>query len=78
MVLLPWNRDQPGVADRAAKFGVADVVRREDVNKTSVRAAVSRVFRDTKYQEPATSISKEIKATDPIALACQLLEDFEM
>ena len=78
MILLPWNRDQPGVADRAARLGVAEVVLREDVNETSVKAAVSRVFSDAEYQERATSISKKIKVTNPIALACQLLEDFEM
>ena len=78
MVLLPWNRDQPGVADRAVRLGVADVVLRDDVNEKSVRAAVSRVFRDTKYQELATKISKKIKANNAIDLACQLVEDFEI
>jgi UDP:flavonoid glycosyltransferase YjiC (YdhE family) len=77
MVLLPWNRDQPGVADRAVRLGVADIVLREDVNEKSVRAAVARVLTDTNYQEMSTNISKKIKATNAIALACQLVEDFE-
>jgi len=78
MVLLPWNRDQPGVADRAVSLGVAEMVRREDVNETSVKATVSKVLNDAKYREMTTNISKKIKATDSIAYACQLVEDFEL
>ncbi|HEX9871138.1 MAG TPA: nucleotide disphospho-sugar-binding domain-containing protein, partial [Candidatus Tectomicrobia bacterium] len=30
MVLVPWSRDQPGVAARAAALGVAEVIARQD------------------------------------------------
>ena len=44
MVLLPWHRDQPGVAARAARLGVAEVVSRENASLEEVRRAVDRVF----------------------------------
>ena len=40
MVLVPWGRDQPGVAARADKLGVAQIVEREDLNKESLERAI--------------------------------------
>jgi UDP:flavonoid glycosyltransferase YjiC (YdhE family) len=53
MVLLPWDRDQPGVAARAEKLGVALVVPREEATPERVRAAVAAAFEDPRYLEAA-------------------------
>jgi UDP:flavonoid glycosyltransferase YjiC (YdhE family) len=45
-VLLPWNRDQPGVAARAERLGVAQVVPRACANPDEVKRAVTALFDD--------------------------------
>jgi len=76
MVLCPWDLDQPGVAARAKALGVAEVVRRSNVNPETVRQAVVSVLHKPKYRETASRVSARLKATDAIDLACLLLENF--
>jgi UDP:flavonoid glycosyltransferase YjiC (YdhE family) len=74
MVLLPWDRDQPGVAVRAKKLGVAQVVPREEASPERVRAAVASAFEDFRYREAATSQSERLARIDSVSVACVLLE----
>ena len=41
MVLVPWDRDQPGVAARAEALGVARVVARDALTPKTLAAAIS-------------------------------------
>lgn len=74
MVLLPWDRDQPGVASRAEQLGVAYVVPRADVSTESVHQAVESVLNDPSYRHESQQVSARLKATDTLDNACQLLE----
>jgi len=74
MVLVPWGRDQPGVAARAEALGVATVVRRDACNDASVAQAVHRILDDVSYTERVHAISKRLQAEDAIAVACAQLE----
>jgi MGT family glycosyltransferase len=76
MVLLPWHRDQPGVADRAARLGIAQFVPRENANPKEVQQAVATVLDAAQYREAALRHSKRLAATDAVEIACTLLEDF--
>lgn len=73
MVLVPWDRDQPGVADRAESMGFASVVKREEVSISSVRHAVENVLDDPQYAQIAKEASQRLKAIDSVDVACQLL-----
>jgi UDP:flavonoid glycosyltransferase YjiC (YdhE family) len=75
MVLLPWSRDQPGVATRAEQFGVAKVVQRSEVNADTVGKAVATIFEDPSYRETAAHASARLQTTDSVDLACRLLKD---
>ncbi|MGI9585597.1 MAG: glycosyltransferase, partial [Acidimicrobiia bacterium] len=44
MILIPWDADQPGVANRAASLGVAAVVDRDDTSHETVFAAVDQIL----------------------------------
>jgi MGT family glycosyltransferase len=74
MVLLPWDRDQPGVAARANHLGVAQVIPRPEVSPDTVRQAVAAVIDEPKYRETAARVSSRLKRTDAVDVACHLLE----
>jgi UDP:flavonoid glycosyltransferase YjiC (YdhE family) len=76
MVLLPWHRDQPGVAKRAARLGVGRVVRREDANREEVRRAVAEVLDDPQYRTAAQEQAARLATSNAVEIACTLLEDF--
>lgn len=76
MVLLPWHRDQPGVAARAASLGVGQVVTREKANADEVRRAVDEVFDDPRYREAAQNHARRLSKVDAADNACNLLADF--
>ena len=73
-VLIPWGRDQPGVAARAQALGVAEVVPRAAVNVATVAAAINRVLNSKQMRERATFHSARLRSTDPPGTAAKLLE----
>lgn len=74
MVLVPWARDQFGVASRAEALGVATVVRRENCSDEEVAAAVERVFDEPHFLNKATEISERLRREDPETRACGYIE----
>ena len=76
MVLVPWGRDQPGVAARAEALGVATVIRRDECNDASVTQAVRYILDDARYTERVCAISKRLQAEDAVNVACAELERF--
>ncbi|MFN2641339.1 MAG: glycosyltransferase, partial [Actinomycetota bacterium] len=74
MVLVPWGRDQPGVADRAAALGVAEVVARDNATEEALSAAVGRMLGNDEMLRIAFAQSERLRATDPPAAAASLLE----
>ena len=74
MVLVPWARDQPGVAARAAELGVAQIVRRESLSETTMSAAVGRVLDDERFSAAAGVASSRLRQQDPLVMACELVE----
>lgn len=76
MVLLPWDRDQPGVANRAEKLGVARVVPREQANPEEVRQAIIAVLENNKYLENSKIHSRRILNMDSLNISCELLTQF--
>ena len=75
MVLVPWGRDQPGVAARAAALGVADIVDREAATAATIGAAIDRALGNREMLASAAHHSARLKATDPPAAAATLIEE---
>lgn len=75
MVLVPWGRDQPGVAARAAALGVAEVIPREQLTAHRLAAAIRRVLGTPRYQEKATRIASGMQPRDAEALARARIEE---
>jgi hypothetical protein len=74
MVLMPWGRDQPGVAARAHALGVAEVVQRGDGADLALAAAIDRALSSNRMREQAAGHAARLQATDPPAVAAALLE----
>lgn len=53
MVLVPWNRDQPGVGARAATLGAAVVVPRHELTEARLSAAIEEVLGTPRYFDQA-------------------------
>ena len=73
MVLVPWGRDQPGVAARAQRLGVAVVIPREELSADGVAAAIQDVTTNPAYRDSARLHAARLQRTDPVALACEAL-----
>jgi UDP:flavonoid glycosyltransferase YjiC (YdhE family) len=74
MVLIPWGRDQPGVAARAQALGVADVVPRDAASAQTIMAAITRVRGSDDMRRAASGQSTRLRATDPPMTAATRLE----
>jgi UDP:flavonoid glycosyltransferase YjiC (YdhE family) len=74
MVLMPWGRDQPGVAARARALGVADIVQRGDNPEAALADAVSRTLGNSEMLKSALAHSERLRKTDPPQVAASLLE----
>ncbi len=74
MVLVPWGRDQPGVAARAAALGVAQIMSPEEAAAGGIAAAVRRTLSDRSMQAAAASQRDRLRATDPPGTAAGLVE----
>jgi len=74
MVLVPWGRDQPGVAARAEALGVATVVERSAATPRALAAAIDAVLADDQMRARAAGHARRLQATDPGAVAAALLE----
>jgi UDP:flavonoid glycosyltransferase YjiC (YdhE family) len=74
MVLVPWGRDQPGVAARAQALGVAVVVQPESVSAESLSAAINTALADVEMRRRAEEQSARLQATNPPEKAADLLE----
>jgi hypothetical protein len=75
MVLVPWGRDQPGVASRAAALGIAEVLAKQDITVDRLSAAIHQVLDNPRYQEIAARMATRLQAQDPIALARAWIEE---
>jgi UDP:flavonoid glycosyltransferase YjiC (YdhE family) len=74
MVLIPWGRDQPGVAARARALGVAEVVKREEASAATIAATVDVVLAEERMRKAAERLAARLRATDPPQRAAKLLK----
>lgn len=76
MVLVPWGRDQPGVAARAEALGVAEVIPREALSDSRLSDAVVAVLTRSQYQLEAQRHAERLRGRNPVGMACEVLEAF--
>ncbi|MGW8192669.1 MAG: glycosyltransferase [Desulforhopalus sp.] len=76
MVLVPWGRDQPGVAARAEKLGTAVVVPRSACSVSKLSEAIGKIIHEPNYLERSLLISRRLQNMDGVTHAIDLVEGF--
>lgn len=74
MVLVPWARDQGGVAARAAYLGVAEIVDKPSISPERLAEAVRLVLNDDAMAAKVASVSLRLRQSDPVITACKIIE----
>jgi len=62
MVLVPWGRDQPGVAARA------------ECSEGRITQAVFQVLTEPRYKETVERVAHRLQSEDALAQACRHVE----
>src|SRR5262249_59417720 len=76
MVLVPWDRDQPGVAARAEALGVAHVVQRNKLTPETLAQAIRNVLESASYGEQAIRHGQRIRSTSASQPVVHFIEQF--
>jgi UDP:flavonoid glycosyltransferase YjiC (YdhE family) len=74
MVLVPWGRDQPGVAARASALGVAAIVERDVASGETISAAIEGVLADPEMRRRAAEHRDRLETMDFPGRAASLIE----
>jgi UDP:flavonoid glycosyltransferase YjiC (YdhE family) len=75
MVLVPWDRDQPGVAARAAATGAAAVIERQQLTQTRLSSAIDGVLHNPTFRAMAQVMARRLQARDAVSLARQRIHE---
>jgi Glycosyltransferase family 28 C-terminal domain len=73
MVLIPWDRDQPGVAGRAQALGIAEVIQRADASSLGVAEAIGGVLGELRFAKAAALHAARLQRQNPVQKACDLV-----
>jgi UDP:flavonoid glycosyltransferase YjiC (YdhE family) len=73
-LLVPWGRDQPGVASRAAALRVARVLRPADIDGESLGEMVSNLLADSGWHDHACDHARRLASMRLLPVALQRLQ----
>ncbi|WP_326851702.1 glycosyltransferase [Actinocrinis sp.] len=74
MVLLPVSNDQPGVAARAKRVGVAEFIPVHKANTRRLRTVIDTVLTNPSYRQNAQTYQNEIRGADAVGRAADIIE----
>jgi zeaxanthin glucosyltransferase len=75
MVAIPLAHDQPAVAARLARLGIAEVLPVMRLSAEKIQRAVSNVLNDPAYRHAAVAIQAELRSLHGLDRAANLIED---
>jgi MGT family glycosyltransferase len=74
MVAVPIAFEQPAIAARLTRSGVAEVVTRRSASRRALRTAIDKVLREPSYRARAQEIRQEIAVAGGVRRAADLVE----
>jgi zeaxanthin glucosyltransferase len=75
MVAIPLAHDQPAVAARLARLGIAEVLPVMRLSAEKIQRAVSNVLTDPAYRQAAVAIQAELRSLHGLDRAANLIEE---
>jgi zeaxanthin glucosyltransferase len=75
MIAIPIAYDQPAVALRLARVGVAEVLPIMRLSAGQIRAALVKIIHEPRYREAAMTIRDKLQAIDGPARAADVIEE---
>jgi zeaxanthin glucosyltransferase len=75
MLALPITLDQPAVATRLARLGVAEVLSIENRSAQQIRAALIKVQKDSRYRDAARKLQTQICSLCGLDRASDVIEE---
>ncbi len=73
-LIMPYGHDQPDIAARCRRAGVAEVIGRDDYNAEAAARMLERVLGEEKYREAAVKAAKIVAAEGGSAAAADAIE----
>jgi UDP:flavonoid glycosyltransferase YjiC (YdhE family) len=73
-VLVPWGRDQPGVAARAEALGVARVLPRDRLTVEALARTIREALADRELRARCIAHGERIRGYEPARRACETIE----
>jgi zeaxanthin glucosyltransferase len=74
MIVIPKSFDQPAVAARLERLGVAEVLRAEKLSAKQIRVALAKVFSDPSYSKSARGVQAKILYARGLERAADVIE----
>jgi len=75
MVAIPLALDQPAIATRLARVGVAEVLPVMRLSAEMIRTAAVKVLADSSYQRAAEEMQKNLMSLDGVGQAAEVIEE---
>lgn len=75
MLALPLTLDQPAVAARLAKLGVAEVLSTENRSAPQIRMAIRKLRKDSRYREAARKLQTQMHTLHGADRAADIMEE---
>jgi UDP:flavonoid glycosyltransferase YjiC (YdhE family) len=75
LIIVPWGRDQPGVASRAVRMGVARMIPKGALNVKRMREVVEEVLEDRSLCAAARTRAVTLSLLKSVATACRAIEE---
>ena len=76
MVLVPWGRDQKGVAARAARLGAGLVLPPDDLTEERLHEAAREILDEPRFKEAALATRERFHADEPVRTTCETIEEW--
>jgi UDP:flavonoid glycosyltransferase YjiC (YdhE family) len=76
MVLVPWGRDQPGVAARAKRLGIAAIVPRSECKVDALTSGIEKILNNPIYLKRSQVLACRLQKFNGVAKAVSHIERF--
>jgi UDP:flavonoid glycosyltransferase YjiC (YdhE family) len=75
MVAIPLAYDQPAVAARLARLGIAEMLPVMRLSARTIQRAVTKVLKDPSYRDAAVKMQAKLRSLNGVQRAADVIEE---